>query len=96
MGERTPAAASIAALMAKIEGFNILNPRIRAKIDPKPRVSSRKWQSGPSPRTPRGRGAKKQIKNRLEHSQVSSIEAGGSHGHLQEHRDNTPLEEKQP
>ena len=47
------AAQYLAVLKAKIK---IKNPRIRAGIGPKPTISLGKWQSGPSPGTPRGRG----------------------------------------
>ncbi len=42
----------LAVLKAKIK---IKNPRIRAGIDPKPTISLGKWQSGPSPGTPRAK-----------------------------------------
>jgi hypothetical protein len=43
----------LAVLKAKIK---IENFSIRAGIGPKPKISLGKWQSGPSPGTPRGRG----------------------------------------
>ncbi len=43
----------LGVLRAKIK---IKNPRIRAGIGPTPTTSLGKWQSGPSPGTPRGRG----------------------------------------
>ncbi len=54
----------LAVLRAKIK---IKNPRIRAGIGPKPTIPLGKWQSGPSPGTPR---AKDKIKNHFKHSQV--------------------------
>ena len=54
----------LAVLKAKIK---IKNHRIRAGIGPKPKISLGKWQSGPSPGTPR---AKDKIKNLVKHSQV--------------------------
>jgi hypothetical protein len=59
----------LAVLKAKIK---IKNPRIRAGIGPKPTISPGKWQSGPSPGTPRGRGggAKKKITKHLKNIQV--------------------------
>ena len=59
---------NLAVLRAKIK---IKNPRIRAGIGPKPTISLGKWQSGPSPGTPRGRGgAKNKIKNNFKHFQA--------------------------
>ncbi len=56
----------LAVLRAKIK---IKNFRIRAGIGPKPMISLGKWQSGPSPGTPR---AKEKNKNHFKHSQVSN------------------------
>ncbi len=53
----------LAGLRAKIK---IIIFRIRAGIGPKPAISLRKWQSGPSPGSPR---AKEKIKNNFKHSQ---------------------------
>ncbi len=54
----------LAGLKAKIE---ITNFRIRAGIGQTPTIPLGKWQSGPSPGTPR---AKEKIKNHFKHSQV--------------------------
>ncbi len=51
--------------------MKIKNFRIRAGIGPKPTISLGKWQSGPSPGTPR---AKEKIKNHFKHSQDDSEE----------------------
>ena len=56
-------AQDLAVLRAKIK---IKNFRIRAGNGPKPMISLRKLQSGPSPGTPRAKG---KIKNHFEHSQ---------------------------
>ena len=55
---------TLAGLKAKIK---IKNFGIRAGIGPKPTIPLGKWQSGPSPGTPR---AKEKIKNHFKHSQV--------------------------
>ncbi len=52
-----------AVLKAKMKNINF---RIRAGIAPKPMISLGKWQSGPSPGTPR---AKEKIRNHCKHSQ---------------------------
>ncbi len=56
-------AVVLAGLRAKIK---IGNFWIRAGIGPKPMIALGKWQSGPSPGTPR---AKEKIKNLFKHSQ---------------------------
>ena len=54
---------SLAVLKAKIK---IKHPRVRAGVGPKPTIALGKWQSGPSPGTPRGReGPRQKIKNIL-------------------------------
>ena len=50
---RQPCPLILAVLKAKIK---IKNIRFRAGIGPQPTISLRKWQSGPSSGTPRGRG----------------------------------------
>jgi hypothetical protein len=54
----------LAVVKAKIKNKS---PRNRAGIGPKPTISLGKWQSGPSPGTPR---AKEKIKNNFKHSQL--------------------------
>ena len=62
----------LAVLKANIK---IKNPRIRAGIGPKPTISFGKWQSGPSPGTPR---AKVKIKNHSKHTQDYDFGVGSS------------------
>ncbi len=58
---------NLAVLKAQITSKN---HRIQAGIGPQPTISLGKWQSAPSPGTPRGRGgAKNKIKNHFKHSQ---------------------------
>ena len=64
---RAEAPRNLAVLRAKIE---IQNHRIRAGIYPEPTISLGKWQSGPSPETPR---AKDKIQNHFKNSQVMRI-----------------------
>ncbi len=58
---------NLGVLRAKIK---IKNFRNRAGIGPKPMISLGKWQSGPSPGTPR---AKDKIKNHFKHSQDKGL-----------------------
>ncbi len=44
------------------------SPRLRAGIGPKTPIPSEKWQSGPSPGPPGGKGDKNKIKSVLKHS----------------------------
>ncbi len=47
-----------------------LPPRIRAGIGPKPSISSEKWQPGPFPGPPGGRGDKSKVKSALKYNWV--------------------------
>ena len=65
----------LAVLKAKIK---IENFSIRAGIGPKPKISLGKWQSGPSPGTPRGRGWPIQkLKKHFKHIQEESHHTPG-------------------